>query len=308
MSINPYPMIPASAFANLPAPTTNNNNNNISINTNNINMNTGTPIPAPNPAPNLNVPKPATYYPAFPHLQLAVSANSASQEPPRPPSPVQPAVTPSVASTCVRKLISSELKGAGFDGAQAAAMERLEQEVAAFVQRLYLHAHEYAELSNRSGPVATDVLRTCDDYGLPTENLRQVKAKTNKRKRKAPDTFHNAELISQESRPSTPELLPSDEEDTPPNVPSTIRNLPPGYPKLPPKHTYLQTPISPPKKAALPSLEKKLKTAGLVQESLKNLLLATEDNSNQEDAELLGHIVNWEVNIRPRKKWKVGRT
>ena len=66
--------------------------------------------------------------------------------------------------------------------------------------------------------------------------------------------------------------------------------------------------ISPPKKAALPSLEKKLKTAGLVQESLKNLLLATEDNSNQEDAELLGHIVNWEVNVRPRKKWKVGKS
>jgi len=62
---------------------------------------------------------------------------------------------------------------------------------------------------------------------------------------------------------------------------------------------------SPPKKAALPSLERKLKTAGLVQESLKNLLTATEDNLGQEDGELLGHIVNWEASTYPRKRWKV---
>lgn len=107
-------------------------------------------------------------------------------------------------------------------------------------------------------------------------------------------------------------------------IPSTLRGLPSYLPSLPPKHTYLQTPVcliiylfsllsyrvlqaSPPKKAALPSLEKKLKTAGLVQESLQNLLLATEDNSNQEDGELLGHIVNWEMGIHPRKRWRITR-
>lgn len=63
---------------------------------------------------------------------------------------------------------------------------------------------------------------------------------------------------------------------------------------------------SPPKKAALPSLEKKLKTAGLVQESLKNLMLATEDSTGQEDAELLGHIVNWEMGLHSRKRWRLG--
>ncbi len=63
---------------------------------------------------------------------------------------------------------------------------------------------------------------------------------------------------------------------------------------------------SPPKKAALPSLEKKLKTAALVQESLQHLLLATEDNMNHEEGELLGHVVNWETNVQPRKRWKVG--
>ncbi|KAG7097187.1 hypothetical protein E1B28_004559 [Marasmius oreades] len=281
MSINPYPMVPASAFANLPT---------------NLNPSTTAPVPKPN------------FYPAFPHLQLSSVPNQPSQEPPRPPSPAPPAVTPTVASKCVRKLITSELKGVQFDGAQGAAMERLEQEVVAFVQRLYHRAHEYAELSNRAGPVATDLLRTCDDYGISTESLRKVKSKTLRRRRKAPDMVRPHQLTSLEPRSPSPELLPSDDEETPASIPATIRSLPNVYPALPPKHTYLQTPISPPKRAALPSLEKKLKTAGLVQESLKNLLLATEDNSNQEDAELLGHIVNWEVNVRPRKKWKVGRT
>jgi transcription initiation factor TFIID subunit 8 len=104
-----------------------------------------------------------------------------------------------------------------------------------------------------------------------------------------------------------------------------LKSLPSYFPDLPPKHTYLQTPVSffhtyltcstilnlflqasPPKKAALPSLEKKLKTAALVQESLQSLLLATEDTMNQEDGELLGHIVNWEMSTQLRKRWKVG--
>ena len=64
--------------------------------------------------------------------------------------------------------------------------------------------------------------------------------------------------------------------------------------------------ISPPKKAALPSLEKKLKTAGLVQESLKNLLLATEESLDNQDGEILGAVVNWESTTYPRKRWKIG--
>ena len=51
--------------------------------------------------------------------------------------------------------------------------------------------------------------------------------------------------------------------------------------------------------------EKKLKNAGLVQESLRNLLTATEDNADNEDGELLGHIVNWESTTHPRKRWKL---
>jgi transcription initiation factor TFIID subunit 8 len=60
------------------------------------------------------------------------------------------------------------------------------------------------------------------------------------------------------------------------------------------------------KKAALPSLEKKLGNAALVQESLKNLMLATEDNPDDEDGELLGAIVNGQAIGYQRKRWKLG--
>ena len=132
-------------------------------------------------------------------------------------------------------------------------------------------------------------------------------------------------LVPPPSRSPSPELLPSDDEDQP-LIPMTLRGHLQYMPRLPPKHTYLRTPVSaplddrvgtrltvsihmqpsPPKKAALPSMEKKLKTAGLVQNSLKNLLLATEDTEGHEDGELLGHIVNWEAGLHPRKRWKLG--
>jgi len=103
-----------------------------------------------------------------------------------------------------------------------------------------------------------------------------------------------------------PKLLSSDDEASPPTIPSTLRSIPHFYPNLPPKHTYLRTPPSPPRKQALPSLEKKLKNASLVQESLQNLLLATEDVVGPDDGEILGAIVNWEANVHPRKRWRLG--
>jgi hypothetical protein len=55
-------------------------------------------------------------------------------------------------------------------------------------------------------------------------------------------------LMAPPSRSPSPELLDSDDEDeetaaTTSNVPSTLRNLPAYFPDLPPKHTYLQTPV-----------------------------------------------------------------
>jgi transcription initiation factor TFIID subunit 8 len=52
-------------------------------------------------------------------------------------------------------------------------------------------------------------------------------------------------------------------------------------------------------------LEKKLANAALVQESLKSLIIATEDTKGPEDAELIGHVVNWENAASARKRWRL---
>ncbi|KAF5369962.1 hypothetical protein D9758_001279 [Tetrapyrgos nigripes] len=250
--------------------------------------------------PTTSLTTPLTYYPPFTH-----TLDQTTVEPPRPPSPPQPAVTPEVASQAIQRLISSEFRDANFESAQPSALYRLEQEVVSFVQQLYQRAHAYANLSNRATPIATDVLLAAEEFGLSLSELRSVKSKVAKKRKKAIEPIHAPDLVAPESRPSSPDLLPSDDETVPATVPTTLRTLPAHFPSLPPKHTYLQTPASPPKKAAIPSLDKKLKTASLVQDSLKNLLLATEERTNQDDAELWGHTVNWETSVYPRKRWRV---
>ncbi|TFY65109.1 hypothetical protein EVJ58_g2172 [Rhodofomes roseus] len=240
---------------------------------------------------------PAATYPAYP------------PKPPTPPpephsAPALPAVTSDLASHALKRLASAELSRAGFDSAESVALQRLELEVIAFVERLYKSAHEYADLANRAGPVAKDVLLATEEWGLQTNALHRLAVKSKKRDRRAA----SMELLPPPSRSPSPELLASDDEDAAPVIPASLRQLPWSdryLPALPPKHTYLRTPVSPPKKAALPSLEKKLKNAGLVQESLRNLLTATEDNADNEDGELLGHIVNWESTTHSRKRWKL---
>ncbi|KAF9485405.1 hypothetical protein BDN70DRAFT_871456 [Pholiota conissans] len=255
------------------------------------------------PATSATIPTTIPYFPPY-HAQQPAKPTEIS-----PPDPSEPSVTPEVASLAMQRLVLNELRNAGFERAAHPAVQRLEKEVAIFVQQLFQRAHEYANLSNRAGPIASDVLLACEEFDMPPQELYRLK-KTLKRKRgkERPVLAKPATLISLPSRSPSPELLASDDEDNnvPSTIPTTLRNLPPYFPNLPPKHTYLQTPASPPKKAALPSLEKKLKTAALVQESLQHLLLATEDSMNHEEGELLGHVVNWEMNVHPRKRWKVG--
>lgn len=189
------------------------------------------------------------------------------------------------------------------------ALNKLEREVVGCVEKLYEHAHELANLANRSGPIVTDLLLACKAEGLEVDQLKKMGGvrKGKKRKLGDPDNAQPTTLTLPEPSESLPDLLPSDDED--PTglvvVPTTLRGLPHYAPALPPKHTYLRTPVSPLKKAALPSLEKKLKTAALVQESLKNLMLATEDNPDDEDGELLGAIVNGQAIGYQRKRWKL---
>ncbi|CAA7260193.1 unnamed protein product [Cyclocybe aegerita] len=247
------------------------------------------------------IPAALPYYPPFAQQQPVKAPEHA------PPDPPEPAVTPEVASRAIQRLVSFELQNAGFHRAELPAVQRLELEVSTFIQQLFQRTHEFANLANRASAIASDLLLACEDFDMPPKELYQVKKATS-RKRKGGDNEARTRppaLIAPPSRSPSPELLSSDDEETTPSIPTTLRNLPSYFPELPPRHTYLQTPASPPKKAALPSLEKKLKTAALVQDSLQNLLTATEDSMNQEDGELLGHIVNWELNVQPRKRWRV---
>jgi hypothetical protein len=50
-------------------------------------------------------------------------------------------------------------------------------------------------------------------------------------------------LVPPLSRSPSPDLLPSDDEGAPKVIPITLRSLPQCFPGLPPKHTYLRTPV-----------------------------------------------------------------
>ncbi|KAF9222033.1 hypothetical protein BS17DRAFT_709961 [Gyrodon lividus] len=248
---------------------------------------------------------PVSHYPAqFPQpptgYQALYTLQPAKLPSPPPTAPDIPAISPRIASREIQKLVVSQLKTSEFESIEPQALQRLELEVVAFVHTLYERAHEYANLANRAIPVAKDVLLACDERGLKGRDLHNIALTS-----KATDVSMESLFELPSPQECSPELLPSDDEGVPPVIPTTLRSLPSYFPPLPPTHTYLKTPASPPKKAALPSLQRKLRTAGLVQESLKNLLTATEDNLGQEDGELLGHIVNWEASTCPRKRWKV---
>jgi len=214
-------------------------------------------------------------------------------------------VDPEVASKVLSRFISAELKYEGFESAEPVALERLEIEVINFIQDLHRKIHDYANLANRTAPLASDMYDICQESGLETEDLR-ITSELSKLRRRGPTSITEpVSLLPSGRRSPPPKLLSSDDESSPPMVPSSLRSIPHFYPNLPPKHTYLRTPPSPPRRQALPSLEKKLKNASLVQDSLQNLLLATEDVVGPDDGEILGAIVNWEATVYPRKRWKL---
>ncbi|KAJ7068056.1 hypothetical protein C8F01DRAFT_1246601 [Mycena amicta] len=265
------------------------------------------------PPPAQYTPQAGPYSPQIPgYPQSYFSYHLPPTKAPTPPPPDQPppppdltSITPAVASDAVRRLLVSELVDAGFAASQPQALERLERDAVAFIQRLYERAHQYANLSSRSGAIATDMILACEEFGIDPEKLRPIRAKIKRKKKKA--IPHVPTLLPARSRSPSPARLPSDDEILP-IIPMTLRGMPHVIPKIPPKHTYLRTPASPPKRAAIPTLEKKLETAGLVQTSLKNLMVATADAKGQEEGELLGHIVNSETAVHPRKRWKLSQS
>lgn len=130
------------------------------------------------------------------------------------------------------------------------------------VQELFHTAHEYANLSNRAGTVASDLVLACDDLKLPPKAFYSIKKRVLKRKQGMPRSFlhprvsrHNSvavepmvniqspALLPPPSRSPSPDLLGSDDEGGPPAIPTTLRGISNYFPALPPKHTYLRTPV-----------------------------------------------------------------
>jgi len=211
-------------------------------------------------------------------------------------------VSPTVASLAIRKFLSSSLTNEGFLSAEPSAMYRLEQEVTAFVEQISGRAQRFAEIASRSSAVPEDVLIACEEFDL---DLKELRKESRKRRRNRKNIIHASRLEAPPLRSESPELLDSDDEKSRFSVPTSIRSLHPHLPPLPPKHTYLRTPVPTSKKQAIPSLEKKLENAARVQTSLKHLLTLTEDGVDKNDVDLYGGVVNWESTRQARKKWKV---
>lgn len=111
-------------------------------------------------------------------------------------------VTSQIASKAVHRLISTQLRSTGYDSAQPQALRRLELEVVAcksaiamlfdflitlfrlVVEALYRRAHEYANLANRAGPIATDLLLASAECGLQTKDLHKVGAKSSRKRKR----------------------------------------------------------------------------------------------------------------------------
>lgn len=120
---------------------------------------------------------PATAHAGYP-LQSIGQANVPTSPPDPHVAPELSAVTSELASHATRRLLSVELGAAGFDSAQPLALQRLELELVAFVEQLYERAHEYANLANRAGPIAKDLLMASDEYGLQPKELYQIANKS----------------------------------------------------------------------------------------------------------------------------------
>jgi transcription initiation factor TFIID subunit 8 len=101
-------------------------------------------------------------------------------------------VNPEIATRAMHRFISAELKHEGFNAADPAALDRLEAEVVhcvllvlsrrlailtsldarLVIQDLHRKIHDYADLANRTAPLASDMFDMSQECGLDTESLR----------------------------------------------------------------------------------------------------------------------------------------
>ncbi|KAG8904068.1 hypothetical protein FRB99_002339 [Tulasnella sp. 403] len=293
------------------------------------------PVPAPAPAQPPPPPQPAA------PVNYAAPSHSTRNK-------LQ--MTPHAASRAVQHLIASRFQLAGFDGSERDAMDLMERLVVHLLADLAGLACGYAGLSNRTVPHARDFLVACEERGMSVRELK-AEVKAHKRKRKSLSLGSRPpSIVTSAAPPKPPELLPSDSEDEAkdPAVekngsgsgaapgegkpsasksvsshhPKSLLSLPAHFPRLPPKHTYLRTDPPAPATTSLSSLQQKINNAAIIQDSLRNLIQATEappapkhqetdDDVMQADLPLppgLGGFVNWEGASglrKPLKRWKI---
>ena len=124
------------------------------------------------------------------------------------------------------------------------------------ITQLFERTHGYANLANRAGPIAPDLLLACQDFRIPLKDLQSLKQKTSKKKCLYLSSSHvlSAQNLAVAPKPFVPTLLParvpspapellSSEDESGPVITPTLRGLPNYFPELPPKHTYLRTPV-----------------------------------------------------------------
>ncbi len=130
----------------------------------------------------------------------------------------------------------------------------------AVVEQIFGRAKGYAEVASRAKPVPEDVLLACEEYDLDFKELRKESRKRRRNRKNSQfircspsslifaliiivEVVHASRLEAPSFRSDSPELLDSDDEKSRHSAPHTIRSLHPHLPPLPPKHTYLRTPV-----------------------------------------------------------------
>ena len=127
---------------------------------------------------------------------------------------------------------------------------------------LFERVHELANLANRSGPIVTDLLLACKERNVDPEQLKKVAGGPRGEKRKSlgvfslpsvqnainhiptdPHHIRTATLLLPEPTPPLPRMINAGDDEPGLVIPATLRSIPHYTPALPPKHTYLRTPV-----------------------------------------------------------------
>ncbi|KAF7722189.1 hypothetical protein EC973_003569 [Apophysomyces ossiformis] len=150
--------------------------------------------------------------------------------------------------TANQKVVSLLVQEAGFQSAQASALDALADILGLYLERLLAITHSYADLANRSRPNTHDLAHSLADQGVALASLQQyVERFKNTPMAKAASS---TTLRTEQSQTSTveyiPQFLPSEDEDEDEDLEETTElptYVPPHLPRFPSKHSFRQTPV-----------------------------------------------------------------